>query len=195
MNFFGFKISNKFRSKTPKGFYDAIKGHTGLDFIMPEGTPIRSPVDGEVAARVKQPEMGNVLYVRDTEGLIHVFAHTSQYIVQTGDKVSKNQIVALSGNTGTASTNPHVHWEIIAPKPEPGLEMMSRTLGGFMGWNIDPEKFLKGISPDEFMEASDWAIKHGIITKAHPEDSYVTWKEFMIVIYRIAKKILEWSKS
>lgn len=196
MNFFGFKVSNKFRSHVPKGYYDSVKGHSGADYIMPEGTPIRSPVEGEVVQRRKQTEMGNVLYIRDLEGIVHVFAHLSQYLVKTGDKVARNQIVALSGNTGSASTNPHLHYELVSPLPTFGLEFMTRKLGEFVGFNIDPEEFLKKKSePDEFMQSSDWALKHGIITKVHPEDSYVTWKEFLIVIHRIAKKILEWSKS
>lgn len=138
-------IWNKYRSKTPRGFYNIIKGHTGVDLnYVNEKLP--SPVSGKVVKLVKQSEMGNVLYLKDKEhGYIHVFAHLSQWKVKEGDNVARNQVIAITGNSGGKSTSAHLHYEIISlDKPTNLLDrIMTRSLGGFKGWNIDPIRYLR----------------------------------------------------
>lgn len=165
MNYFGFPLTNKFRSKTPRGFYDAVKGHTGIDVAMPIGTPLSLPIKGVVVKYRKQTEMGWCLYIQEPNGNIHVLAHLSEAKVREGDQVSENQVLALSGNTGGKTTAPHVHYEIIAPRPAEGLEMMTRELSPYKGWNISPEEFLQNIKPEltdlewckTYLPEADWS--------------------------------------
>jgi len=129
-----------FQKKGP--YYNPVKGHTGQDYLMPESTPIKTPVSGEVVATYNQTEMGKTMYVKDSQNNIHVFAHLSEFVAKKGDKVRRNQLIAKSGNTGTKTDAPHLHYEIISPIPQKGLEHMTRSLRGFKGYNIDPEEFL-----------------------------------------------------
>lgn len=185
-HYFGYPVSNPFRSKTPRGFYDPIKGHTGIDLIMPQNTEIKSPCDGVVVEYRTQSEMGRCLYVQDGEGNIHVFAHLTKTLYQKGDKVKKDTVLALSGNTGSATTAPHLHYEIIAQKPAPGLEMMTRELSPFKGWNIDPEAFLSQPEPKpEELSDLEWCTTH------LPE---VDWSKIDPVLYTafrsLAKRVV-----
>lgn len=147
------QVLNKFRSHTPWGFYNLIKGHTGCDLAY-HFEPLPSPISGKVAAVTKQTEMGNCIYIDDVEmGNIHVFAHMDVINVKTGDQVQRGQILGVTGNTGTKSTAPHCHYEVITfkkpdkknPTPYDDLfsSVMIRSLEGFNGWNIDSVAYVR----------------------------------------------------
>lgn len=191
MKYFGFPISNAFRAKTPKGFYDLIKGHTGIDLLMPVGTPLSLPVFAKVVQNLKQKEMGNTLYLRVGDEIL-VFAHLSEVLVGPAEGIAPGTIFAKSGNTGSKTTAPHLHFEVLAPKPDPGLEMMTRLLGGFKGYNIDPAKYLNSLTMDTTdyaSEAREWAKLHGLITQEKTTAQPVTWGELLVFAYRLAKKL------
>ena len=135
-------VLNPFRSHVPKGFYDPIKGHTGvdLDFVF-ESIPC--PCDLEILLNNKQTEMGNVTYAKDHKGYIHVFAHQKDFVYKVGDSVLKGKILGYSANTGAKTTAPHLHYEILAPKGT--NPTMKRLLLSYEGDNIDPLEYLKSL--------------------------------------------------
>lgn len=134
--YFGDTITNPFQDKGD--FYDPVKGHTGIDLGTPVGTPISLPVPLRVVDILVQNEMGNVLYTKDAWGNILVFAHLSEILVDEGDIIKADQVFAKTGNSGKATTGPHLHFEIIAEEPQAGYEIMTRSLGNYRGYNIDP---------------------------------------------------------
>ena len=94
----------------------ASTGHSGIDIGVPVGTPVKSMADGTViAANGGMCGYGNGVFV--DHGIIngkHVvseYGHLSEFAVKVGDKVSRGQIIAKSGNTGI-STGPHLHLTI-----------------------------------------------------------------------------------
>ena len=85
--------------------------HNGIDVSAPTGTPIFSPVDGWVKEMYNHPTGGETLIISDDQlrvriGLCHL---NDKRIVRVGDKITKGQLIAESGNTG-ASTGPHLHF-------------------------------------------------------------------------------------
>lgn len=150
MKYFGFALTNPFRSFTPRGFYDSKKGHTGIDILMPVGTELSLPLQLKVVQLLEQNEMGNTLYLEDFAKNVLVFSHLSAVMVKVGDTVQPNQVFALSGNTGSKTTAPHLHLEIISKTPQIGLEFMTRTLGRVSGYNINPQTYL-----DEVLQNKD----------------------------------------
>lgn len=202
MTYFGHKIINSFRSKTPASFYDPIKGHTGIDIDTPENTAISLPVETQVAIANDQVEMGKTLYLRDSEGNYLVFAHLNSIDVQVSQIIKPGEVFAHSGNTGTATTQPHLHFEVISQKPEQDLAFMTRTLAWISGYNIDPEKYLNKIfqisTSTEVVRppisAIDWAVEHGIISHRREPNSTVTWAEHAESMQKLAQKVLEWSR-
>lgn len=193
MKYFGHNIINPYRSHTPRGFYDPIKGHTGIDIDTPENTRLGLPVKLKVFDVVRQTQMGLTLYLQDKSGNILVFSHLNKTLFEVGDEVPENAVFALSGNTGTATTGPHLHFEVISSKPED--KIMTRSLNGIDGYNIDPVNYLDSLEAHWSDESMDWAIEHGIIKEAHDPESNVKWGEFVVVIHNLAKKIMSWVKK
>lgn len=95
-----------------QGFYQAFAGHhPGVDFALPEGTPIKAALPGIVIRKELHPGMGNTLAIRF--GNIYVlYAHLSKFLVDLGQIIQPGQLVAYSGNTGTATTGAHLHFEL-----------------------------------------------------------------------------------
>ena len=98
-------------------FGTGYAGHTGIDFALPTGTPIRAAASGRVLAAVRSfTGYGHhvVIFhgIRNGESIVTLYAHNSEILVNEGDQVSQGQIIALSGNTGN-STGPHLHLEFI----------------------------------------------------------------------------------
>ncbi|QQR54779.1 M23 family metallopeptidase [Candidatus Peregrinibacteria bacterium] len=137
--YFGYPLVNPFQNEGD--FYDPIKGHTGIDIAMPLNTPLAMPVPLRAVDIRVQNEMGNCLYVEDAWGNILVFAHLNAILPEVGTMIKADEVFAHSGNTGTATRGPHLHFEIIAQEAEIGHEIMTRTLGNYSGYNIDPVSY------------------------------------------------------
>ncbi len=99
--------------------------HLGLDISCAEGTPVRATADGVVESAGWDKQYGNIIKINHLYGYETVYAHNKELKVKKGDKVKKNQIIALSGNSGRSS-GPHLHYEILKD-----------------GKHLDPEKFLQ----------------------------------------------------
>lgn len=142
----------------------------------------------------KQKEMGLTLYLEDKHGNILVFSHLSNVKVKLGDSINPYYIFALTGNSGTKSTAPHLHFEVIAEKPQEGFEVMTRSLQGIDGYNIDPVKYLDSIlTPHWSKEAMDWMLEHQIVTEEKDPNDYVTWGEYAVTQKRLAERLIEWT--
>ncbi|MFP4397640.1 MAG: peptidoglycan DD-metalloendopeptidase family protein [Desulfonatronovibrio sp.] len=85
--------------------------HAGLDFAVPEGTPVEACWPGKVIFSGTHAGFGNKVIVEHDGGWKSVYAHNSENKVKVGDRVDAGQEIALSGNTGR-STGPHLHFEL-----------------------------------------------------------------------------------
>jgi len=140
------KILNDYRSKTPRGFYHWLRGHSGVDCdYRYENLP--SPVSGEIVGIMNQNEMGKVIYLKDFKGTIHVFAHMSVISPSLHAKIKRGDLLGITGNTGSRTTAPHLHYEIICTKdsvakPSPFDLIMIRKELPFKGFNRNPIIYL-----------------------------------------------------
>lgn len=87
------------------------KYHSGLDIAVPRGTPVLAADSGVVLVSGWRGGYGNFVAIDHGDGISTCYGHNSRLLVKVGDKVSKGQKVALSGNTGL-STGPHLHFEV-----------------------------------------------------------------------------------
>ena len=125
--------SQGFRSN-PGSPYNPPGGHTGYDEAMPAGTPIYAPCDGIIRNSgwltdnyLANPwwltAMGGDTLVIDgmdangrTETMpTFIFAHLQDSTAPVGKRVKKGELIGLSGNSGTATTGPHIHIEALPP--------------------------------------------------------------------------------
>lgn len=82
--------------------------HLGLDFRVPNGTPVEAMNDGTVLLARPLYFEGNFVVLDHGQGLLTLYLHLSEFKVKEGDQVKRGQIVGLSGGTGRA-TGPHLH--------------------------------------------------------------------------------------
>ena len=80
------------------------------DVFAPEGTPIYSPVDGNISAMLT-PNGGNSATMRGSDGRYYYFAH-AQRMMRSGN-VRRGDIIGYVGRTGNArNTPPHLHYSV-----------------------------------------------------------------------------------
>ena len=86
--------------------------HHGLDFLSNVGEDVFSPGDGIITYIGNKGGYGKVIRINHGYGYETLFAHLSKYKVKKGQKVKRGEIIALSGNSGSLSTGPHLHYEV-----------------------------------------------------------------------------------
>lgn len=87
--------------------------HKGIDWAVPEGTPIYAPYDGKIWTTSDMKTTGNRI-VLTAAGKKFGANHLSNFVV-TGGYVSAGQLIAYSGNTGK-STGAHLHVDVFDSK-------------------------------------------------------------------------------
>ena len=94
--------------------------HQGLDYAVPEGTPVAALNSGTVLVARPMFFEGNCVVLDHGQGLLTIYMHLSEFKVKEGEHVTRGEIVGLSGGTGRA-TGPHLHvavrWEGIYLDP------------------------------------------------------------------------------
>ena len=83
--------------------------HSGEDFSVPPGTPVRSPQRGRVVLASDLFFTGNTLVVDHGLGLYTFYAHLETIAVEAGAMVAAGELLGRVGSTGRV-TGPHLHW-------------------------------------------------------------------------------------
>lgn len=89
------------------------KGHTGIDYGCPSGTPVLASESGSVFfSGWKDGGYGYCVFIKHSDGNVTIYEHLLRDIeVSVGQKVSRGQMIGYSGSTGN-STGPHLHFEV-----------------------------------------------------------------------------------
>ncbi len=90
---------------------DPGRSHVGIDIAVPRGTPVHAVADGTVISAEWNPRYGHRVMVDHGGGMISMYGHNELLLVETGDRITSGEPIALSGNSGI-STAPHLHFEI-----------------------------------------------------------------------------------
>ncbi|MFI7385302.1 M23 family metallopeptidase [Streptomyces sp. NPDC049813] len=101
--------------------------HTGQDFAVGIGTPVRAAGAGRVVHVSCGGAFGIEVVVRHRSGYYTQYAHLAAVTVDQGEKVRTGQWVGQSGTTGN-STGPHLHFEV--------------RLTPYLGSGVDPVPWL-----------------------------------------------------
>ncbi|MDN3297756.1 M23 family metallopeptidase [Streptomyces ficellus] len=102
--------------------------HTGQDFAVDIGTPVRSIGAGRVHSVSCGGAFGIQVVVGHAGGWYSQYAHLAMPGVHTGERVAAGQWIGRSGSTGN-STGPHLHFEV--------------RLTPYMGSAVDPVRWLR----------------------------------------------------
>ncbi|VAX08761.1 Phage endopeptidase (ACLAME 35) [hydrothermal vent metagenome] len=86
--------------------------HRGVDFAGKKDAAIFSVAAGVVSQAGKQQGYGYMVEINHGNGYATLYGHNGKILVDVGDRVDKNQIIARMGSTGR-STGPHLHFEVL----------------------------------------------------------------------------------
>jgi len=85
--------------------------HSGLDFAVPAGTPVKAPADGVVTIVADYFFNGKTVFIDHGQGFITMYCHLSAFQVHEGQSVRRGDVIGKVGATGRA-TGPHLHWNV-----------------------------------------------------------------------------------
>jgi murein DD-endopeptidase MepM/ murein hydrolase activator NlpD len=85
--------------------------HSGADFDVGAGTPVRAPNSGKIVLASDLYYSGNTIIIDHGMGLYSHFAHLSRFAVKEGAEIKKRQVAGYVGSTGRV-TGPHLHWSV-----------------------------------------------------------------------------------
>ncbi|WP_228976279.1 peptidoglycan DD-metalloendopeptidase family protein [Streptomyces sp. DH12] len=102
--------------------------HTGQDFAVDIGTPVRAVGAGRVHSVACGGAFGIEVVVRHAGGWYSQYAHLASAAVPRGRAVTPGERIGLAGTTGN-STGPHLHFEV--------------RLTPHLGSGVDPVRWLR----------------------------------------------------
>jgi murein DD-endopeptidase MepM/ murein hydrolase activator NlpD len=115
-----------------------LQPHSGVDWARPEGTPIPAIANGTIVLQQFSQVLGNVSVLRvmgKDKDLYYIgYCHLRAEGLEVGQKVKEGDTIGFVGNTGSASSGPHLHLTV------------SKQLKGVFGpvsVKTDPIKFIK----------------------------------------------------
>lgn len=112
--------------------------HNGLDFALPEGTPIVACDVGKVLYVDAIPDAGGRGVILEHNWGRSLYWHTKEELVKVGEWIEVGEPIAFSGATGFA-TGPHLHFAIWTPNPK------QYNIRGY----IDPEPYIVDLEKPE----------------------------------------------
>ena len=104
-------VSSDFSEARLHPIYHEALPHVGLDLSAVAGTPILAAANGVVSYAGWKPGYGYTVEVDHGFGIMTRYAHASRILIDGGQAVSRNEILAQVGSSGT-STASHLHYEI-----------------------------------------------------------------------------------
>lgn len=130
----GARVTSRFglRRHPVLGF---AKGHKGVDFGAPRGTPVLAAGDGVVKLAGPRGTFGNYIRIEHSEGLETAYAHLNGFAkgLKQGQRVRQGEVIGYVGTTGR-STGPHLHYEVLQngqhQNPETVKVAVGETLDG-----------------------------------------------------------------
>lgn len=105
-----YRISSRFNRHRHHPVTGRTSPHNGTDFATPIGTKVIAPGDGIVTLVTNHRYAGKYVVIQHGNKYRTRYLHLSKALVHKGQRVTRGQVIALSGNTGRI-TGPHLHYE------------------------------------------------------------------------------------
>ena len=92
--------------------FDPERGHYGIDLVVKDGTPVFASAGGFVVFSGYTNNFGHIIILSHTDGYLSIYKHCSVILKKEREFVKQGELIAQSGNSGLATTGPHLHFEI-----------------------------------------------------------------------------------
>ncbi|WP_244630925.1 M23 family metallopeptidase [Aureimonas sp. ME7] len=102
------------QGRVVKNFGDKVgsRRNDGLNISVPRGTPVKAAENGVVIyAGEGLKEFGKTVLIKHDNGLVTVYGHADDILVQRGSTVKRGQEIAKAGMTGDTDS-PMLHFEV-----------------------------------------------------------------------------------
>lgn len=99
------------RGMMSSGFNPEAK-HFGIDIAANPNESVLATLDGTVILSTYTAETGYVIQIQHGQNFVSVYKHCSSLLKKEGDSVKGGEAIALVGNTGEKTTEPHLHFEL-----------------------------------------------------------------------------------
>lgn len=110
--FEGYKILQPYSRYKPNPNYPFNGGiHHGVDFDMPTGTPVRTPMGGKIRNWFDPYGGGKTVTVANGKTYLW-FMHLSEQLKKNGSRVNAGELIGKSGNTGSQTNYRHLHFQV-----------------------------------------------------------------------------------
>ena len=109
-------IENKMFFSPVKGditqTFNVEENHFAIDIAADIGTPVKSILDGKILFSEWSVDTGHVIIVDHGDNIVSVYKHNSKSLKEQNDFVQAGEVIAYSGNQGSLSSGPHLHFEL-----------------------------------------------------------------------------------
>jgi len=92
--------------------FDPERGHYGIDIVVKDGTPVYASAGGFVVFSGYTNNYGHIIILSHSDGYLSIYKHCSVILKKEREFVKQGELIAQSGNSGLATTGPHLHFEI-----------------------------------------------------------------------------------
>jgi len=93
-------------------FFNATKGHYGIDIVAKHNDAIKSIDDGIVIFSEWTINTGYVIAIQHSGNMVSIYKHNSAILKKAGEYVKAGDLISIIGNTGEQSSGPHLHFEL-----------------------------------------------------------------------------------
>jgi len=92
--------------------FNASRKHFGIDVVAPKNEAVKATLSGTVIFAGWTTETGYVIQLQHENNLVSVYKHNAVLLKKEGDQVKAGEAIAITGNSGELSSNPHLHFEL-----------------------------------------------------------------------------------
>lgn len=108
------RVSSGFNPKRMHPVLHKVRGHFGVDYAAPVGTPVWAAASGTITTRAMSGGAGNLVVIKHADGLVTKYMHLSKFAKnqKVGQRVEAKTVIGFVGSTGL-STGPHLHFGVV----------------------------------------------------------------------------------
>jgi len=92
--------------------FNVSEKHYGLDIVAHPGASIKACLDGVVIFADWSVSSGNTILIQHPDNIVSVYMHAASLRKSSNDLVKAGEVVGIVGNSGEASSGPHLHFEL-----------------------------------------------------------------------------------
>jgi murein DD-endopeptidase MepM/ murein hydrolase activator NlpD len=148
-------ISLGFGQTEPSG----VGTEKGIDYAMPVGQQLYSPVAGTVVVEDKgKSDWGKRVMVKTADGHVFGIGHMSGFSVKAGQQIQAGTLLGVSGGdpkdaSSGESTGPHIEVQWI----DPSGKFLDPTSSGYIGKPISGRQVIQQHPVSRMLELAGWS--------------------------------------